>query len=107
MQALYVGERWAVFTTAIASSRWRSLRGCRRCITIGSIVEAGGLMSYGANFAGCIAARRRLRGQDSRGTKPADIPVEQPTKFDLIITWSPRRRSVSKCRRACSPSPTR
>jgi putative ABC transport system substrate-binding protein len=41
-----------------------------------------------------------------RGAKPADIPVEQPTKFDLVINLTPKR-SVSTCRRRFSPAPTR
>ena len=47
-------------------------------------VEAGGLMSYGPNFR-LLPARRRLCGQDPKGAKPADLPVEQPKKFELII----------------------
>jgi putative tryptophan/tyrosine transport system substrate-binding protein len=47
-------------------------------------VETGGLMSYGPNFPDLF---RRVDYVDKilRGTKPGDIPVEQPTKFDLII----------------------
>ena len=45
--------------------------------------EAGGLMSYGPNKS--TAARRRLCRQDIEGAKPADLPVQQPTKFELVI----------------------
>jgi putative ABC transport system substrate-binding protein len=48
-------------------------------------VEAGGLISYGPNFPDLF---RRAAGHVDkilRGAKPADIPVEQPTKFDLVV----------------------
>jgi putative ABC transport system substrate-binding protein len=48
-------------------------------------VEAGGLMSYGANFSDTFRRTAELIDKVLRGAKPADIPVEQPTKFDLII----------------------
>jgi putative ABC transport system substrate-binding protein len=49
------------------------------------LVEAAGLMSYGANFPDLFRRSAGLVDKILRGVKPAEIPVEQPTKFDLII----------------------
>ena len=48
-------------------------------------VEAGGLMSYGPNFPDLYRRAASHIDKILRGTKPDDIPVEQPTKLDLII----------------------
>jgi putative tryptophan/tyrosine transport system substrate-binding protein len=48
-------------------------------------VEAGGLMSYGPNYPDLYRRTADLVDRILRGTKPGDIPVEQPTKFDLVI----------------------
>jgi putative tryptophan/tyrosine transport system substrate-binding protein len=48
-------------------------------------VEAGGLMSYGPNFPDLFRRAADLVDKILRGAKPADIPVEQPTKFDLVV----------------------
>lgn len=47
--------------------------------------EAGGLVSYGASYPQMFRRTAELVDKILRGTKPTDIPVEQPTKFDLII----------------------
>jgi hypothetical protein len=54
--------------TGSASTPWRWACDCRRCPAVRAYVEAAELVD-----------------KVLRGTKPADIPVEQPTKFDLII----------------------
>ena len=46
---------------------------------------AGGLMSYGPNFPSLFRRAAEYVDRILRGAKPADIPVEQPTKFDLIL----------------------
>jgi putative tryptophan/tyrosine transport system substrate-binding protein len=59
-----------------------------RLPTLGGIreyVEAGGLMSYGPNFPDLFRRAAEYVDKILRGAKPADIPVEQPTKFDLVF----------------------
>ena len=51
----------------------------------GDFVDNGGLMSYGPSFAADGRDAARLVDKILKGTKPADIPVEQPTKFELLI----------------------
>jgi putative ABC transport system substrate-binding protein len=50
-----------------------------------NFVKAGALMSYGPNFPALFRHAAELIDKILRGTKPADIPVEQPTKFEFVI----------------------
>jgi putative tryptophan/tyrosine transport system substrate-binding protein len=50
-----------------------------------NVVEAGGLISYGPDILGTYQRAADLVDNILRGAKPADIPVEQPTKFVLVI----------------------
>ena len=49
------------------------------------LVEAGGLMSFGPSYPGMHRRAATYVDKILRGVSPADLPVERPTKFDLVI----------------------
>ena len=48
-------------------------------------VDAGGLISYGPNIREMVSVATRYVPKILGGANPADLPVEQPTKFELVI----------------------
>jgi putative tryptophan/tyrosine transport system substrate-binding protein len=84
-QAIYVFPNPVLFVSRI---RINILAVGARLPTMHSVreyVEAGGLLSYGPNWPHMWSRAAGMVDKILRGAKPGDIPVEQPTKFDLVI----------------------
>jgi ABC-type uncharacterized transport system substrate-binding protein len=84
-EALYVCNDPLVTTNRVRINTLASGTGLPTVYNVREFVEAGGLMSYGPNFLDLYRRAADFVDKILRGAKPADIPVEQPTKFDLIV----------------------
>jgi putative ABC transport system substrate-binding protein len=84
-QALFVVGDPLTFTNRTQIIAWAQTQRLPAMYAIREFVAAGGLMSYGTNFPSLFRRAAELSDKILRGAKPADIPVEQPTKFDLVI----------------------
>jgi putative ABC transport system substrate-binding protein len=84
-QALFVVSDPLTFTNRVQINTWALKQRLPTMYVIREFVAAGGLMSYGTNFPSLFRRAAEFSDKILRGANPADIPVEQPTKFDLVI----------------------
>ena len=105
--ALFVGSDTLFTSRRVQSAHWRPITAFPRSMPDREFAEAGGLMSYGSNTADAFRQAGTYVGRILKGEKPADLPVVQSTKFELVINARPPEGSASTCRRRCSPAPTR
>jgi putative tryptophan/tyrosine transport system substrate-binding protein len=85
VDALYVTENALILTNGKTISTLALNVQLPTTCTNANIARAGALMSYGPNFPALFRRAAEIVDKILRGTKPGDIPVEQPTKFDLVI----------------------
>ena len=85
VQALFISQgptlnsRRADITAMVARLRLPAMYGFRE------FADAGGLMSYGPNLPDMYRQSARLVGRILKGTSPADLPIELPTRYELIV----------------------
>ena len=90
-QALYVvadpltGSNRVHINTLALGARLPTMHGIRE------YAETGGLISYGANISDLFRRAAEFVDKVLRGAKPADLPVEQPTKFELVVNLKTAR----------------
>jgi len=84
-QALYVPATPVAMVNRVRINTLALAAHMPTMVGVREYVEAGGLISYGANWPHMWGRAADYVDKILRGAKPGDIPVEQPTKFDLVI----------------------
>jgi putative tryptophan/tyrosine transport system substrate-binding protein len=83
--ALYVVQDAVVVANRTAIVAFALTRRLPTIFSAREFVQAGGLLSYGPNYPGMFRRAADYVDKIMRGAKPSDLPIEQPTKFDLVI----------------------
>jgi putative ABC transport system substrate-binding protein len=91
VQALYVIAVPLLFVNRVRINQLALASRLPTSHAVREYVEAGGLMSYGPNWPEMWSRAADVVDKILRGAKPADIPVEQPSKFDLVINLKTAR----------------
>ena len=85
VDALYVATDPLIFSNRIEINAMAQRQRTPTIYGSREYVDAGALMSYGPNWIDLFRHAAEQVDKILRGTKPADIPVQQPTKFDLVV----------------------
>ena len=78
VDAVFFGQRWRIAELALANH-------LATIFALREYAEAGGLMSYGENIAEFFHRAASFVDKIFKGARPSDLPIEQPTKFNLVI----------------------
>src|SRR5262249_51799246 len=84
---LYIATDPLTLTHRVRIHTWALAGRLPTAAAFREFVEAGGLMSYGSNLPNQYSRAAEYVDKILKGAKPADLPVEQPTKFDLVINF--------------------
>jgi putative ABC transport system substrate-binding protein len=91
VDALYVATDPLIFNNRMRMNALAKTVGLATIYGGREYTDAGALMSYGPNWTDLFRHAAEQVDRILRGVKPADIPVEQPTKFDLVINLGTAR----------------
>src|SRR5262245_43586531 len=83
--AVFIGQDAFFNSRRLQLANWAARRALPMTSGSRDICEVGGLMSYGANIIDVYRQEGVYAGRILKGTKPADLPVEQSAKFELAI----------------------
>ena len=90
-QALYVIDDPFFFTHRTTLLKLASKARLPAIYGVRQYVDEGGLMSYGANFEDQVRRSAGYVDKILKGAKPGDLPIEQPTKFELVVNLKDRQ----------------